>query len=68
MRLLLLSVAALLLAGCSDSRDNLTPAERARRAPRLDEGTWKVYGGTESGVTDEKKDEPKERSESKENR
>jgi hypothetical protein len=65
MRVLIISVAALILVGCSDSRDTLTPAERAKRAPRLDEGTWKVYGGTESGITDDKtdgkKDEPREK-------
>jgi hypothetical protein len=60
MRLLVVFLALLAWSGCSDSRDTLTPAERARRAPRLDQGAWKVYGGTESGVTADTKEAPEE--------
>jgi hypothetical protein len=61
MRLLIASLTILVLLGCSDDRDSLTPAERAKRAPPLDDGVWKVYSGTESGVTGEKKEAPEEK-------
>jgi hypothetical protein len=52
MRLLGLIVALLILAGCSDDKSGLTPAERAKKARGMSEDIWKVYSGTESGVDD----------------
>lgn len=61
MRLLVLAVVMAAVCGCSDSRDGLTPAERAKRAPQMSDEVWKVYSGTESGVSDAKKDESQEK-------
>jgi curli biogenesis system outer membrane secretion channel CsgG len=57
MRPVILVLAALILAGCADEPSGSTPAERARRAPPMSEDVWKIYGGTESGVTGDKTDE-----------
>lgn len=60
MRLLVVIALSASLWGCSDSGDGLTPAERAKRAPKMSDEVWKVYSGTESGVSDAKKDEQRE--------
>lgn len=59
MRSLVFVVAILVLAGCSDEKSGLSPAEKAKRAPRMSEDVWKVYGGVESGVTDDKQTDRK---------
>ena len=59
MRSLVFVVVILVLAGCSDDKSGLSPAEKARRAPRMSEDVWKVYGGVESGVTDNKETDRK---------
>ena len=59
MRSLVFVVAILMLAGCSDDTSGLSPGEKAKRAPRMSEDVWKVYGGVESGVTDDKQTDRK---------
>ncbi len=53
MRLRLLVAALLLAAACSDEQGGSTPAERAQKARGMSEEYWKVYSGTESGVSDQ---------------
>jgi hypothetical protein len=45
-------VTAALLVACSDAPSS----EKDKRPVGMSEEVWKVYGGTESGVTDDKKD------------
>jgi hypothetical protein len=60
MRSLLLLLTVLVTLGCSDDQSGLTPAERAKKGRGMSEEYWKVYSGTESGVSDAPASKPQE--------
>jgi hypothetical protein len=61
MERLLLAVIVLVLCGCSEDKSGLSPAERAKQGHGMSDEIWKIYSGTESGVSeDDKKGDAKE--------
>jgi hypothetical protein len=61
MRLLIVVAIAVLLAACTESGDGAKSGEKAKRPIGMSEEIWKIYGGAESGVTDDTKDKPQEK-------
>jgi hypothetical protein len=57
MRLLVLAVT-LSLTACSDAGTAPASGEKAERGQGMSEEIWKIYSGTESGVSDETKNAP----------
>jgi hypothetical protein len=48
----------LALAACTDAGTAPASGEKAKRGQGMSEEIWKIYSGTESGVSDETKDAP----------
>jgi len=57
----ILLAVVLIAAGCSKGPEAPSSGEPPKRPVGMSEEVWKVYGGAESGVTEEKKDTRREK-------
>jgi hypothetical protein len=57
----LVVLAALGVAACSESPSTTGPKERSGLSSGMSDDIWKAYSGTESGVSDAGKDQPGEK-------